>query len=195
MFLNGGHVRKDSASFDSAAPAAILASCATESRFSRFYHRRSLTVILYIYSIFCVIYTVLAGLHTPFPRPVLCVFRSRTDSLLCCSSPLLFCCVSIAFLRFGLCFSHLAVAVMLFCAVFHLMSWASLWAYVCSPSASIRLTFPFSAHKQSTTSPCTLLVPLPFRSDPMILRRKRFPTFQRQSIALCFNHHSDSLEL
>jgi hypothetical protein len=28
----------------------------------------------------------------------------------------------------------------------------------------------------------------------MILRRKRFPTFQRQSIALCFNHHSDSLE-
>ena len=91
-------------------------------------------------------------------------------------------------------FGHLAVAVMLFRAVFHLMSWASLWAYVCSPSASIRLTFPFSADKQSTTSPCTLLVPLPFRSDPMILRRKRFPTFQRQSIALCFNHHSDSLE-
>jgi hypothetical protein len=26
------------------------------------------------------------------------------------------------------------------------------------------------------------------------LRRKRFPTFQRQSIALCFNHHSDSRE-
>ena len=113
----------------------------------------TLTVILYIYSIFCIIYTVLAGLHTPFPRPALCVFRSRTDSLLCCSSPLLFCCVSIAFLRFGLCFGYLAVAVMLFCAVFHLMSWASLWAYVCSPSASIRLTFPFSAHKQSTTSP------------------------------------------
>lgn len=107
----------------------------------------TLTVILYIYSIFCIIYTVLAGLHTPFPRPVLCVFRSRTDSLLCCSSPLLFCCVSIAFLRFGRCFGHLAVAVMLFCAVFHLMSWASLWAYVCSLSASIRLTFPFSAHK------------------------------------------------
>ncbi len=151
-------------------------------------------VKLYIYSGFCVIYTVLAGLHTPFPLPVFCVFHSRTDILLCCSSPLLFCCVSIAFLRFGLCFSHLAVAVMLFRAVFHLMSWASLWAYVCSPSASIRLTFPFSAHKQSTTSPCTLLVPLPFRSDPMILRRKRFPTFQRQSIALCFNHHSYSLE-
>lgn len=113
----------------------------------------TLTVILYIYSIFCIIYTVLAGLHTPFPRPVLCVFRSRTDSLLCCSSPLLFCCVSIAFLRFGLCFGYLAVAVMLFRAVFHLMSWASLWAYVCSPSTSIRLTFPFSAHKQSTTSP------------------------------------------
>lgn len=93
--------------------------------------------------------------------------------MLCCSSPLLFCCVSIAFLRFGLCFGHLAVAVMLFRAVFHLMSWASLWAYVCSPSASIRLTFPFSAHKQSTTSPCTLIVPLPFRSDPMILRRKQ----------------------
>lgn len=79
--------------------------------------------------------------------------------MLCCSSPLLFCCVSIAFLRFGLWFGHLAVAVMLFRAVFHLMSWASLWAYVSSPSASIRLTFPFSAHKQSTTSPCTLLVP------------------------------------
>ena len=149
------------------------------------------TVKLYIYSSFCVIYTVLAGLHTPFPLPVFCVFHSRTDILLCCSSPLLFCCVSIAFLRFGLCFGHLAVAVMLFRAVFHLMSWASLWAYVCSPSASIRLTFPFSAHKQSTTSPCTLLVS---RSDPMILRRKRFPTFQRQSIALCFNHHSDSRE-
>lgn len=152
------------------------------------------TVKLYIYSRFCVIYTVLAGLHTPFPLPVFCVFHSRTDILLCCSSPLLFCCVSIAFLRFDLCFGYLAVAVMLFRAVFHLMSWASLWAYVCSPSASIRLTFPFSAHKQSTTSPCTLLVPLPFRSDPTILRRKRFPTFQRQSIALCFNHHSDSLE-
>ena len=133
------------------------------------------TVKLYIYSSFCVIYTVLAGLHTPFPLPVFCVFHSRTDILLCCSSPLLFCCVSIAFLRFGLWFGHLAVAVMLFRAVFHLMSWASLWAYVCSPSASIRLTFPF-------------------RSDPMILRRKRFPTFQRQSIALCFNHHSYSLE-
>lgn len=78
-----------------------------------------------------------------------------------------------------------------FAPCFTWMSWASLWAYVCSPSASIRLTFPFSAHKQSTTSPCTLLVS---RSDPMILRRKRFPTFQRQSIALCFNHHSDSLE-
>ena len=152
------------------------------------------TVKLYIYSSFCVIYTVLAGLHTPFPLPVFCVFQSRTDILLCCSSPLLFCCVSIAFLRFGLWFGHLAVAVMLFRAVFHLMSWASLWAYVSSPSASIRLTFPFSADKQSTTSPCTLLVSLPFRSDPMILRRKRFPTFQRQSIALCFNHHSDSLE-
>lgn len=152
------------------------------------------TVKLYIYSSFCVIYTVLAGLHTPFPLPVLCVFHSRTDILLCCSSSLLFCCVSTAFLRFGLWFGHLAVAVMLFRAVFHLMSWASLWAYVCSPSASIRLTFPFSADKQSTTSPCALLVPLPFRSDPMILRRKRFPTFQRQSIALCFNHHSDSLE-
>lgn len=111
------------------------------------------TVKLYIYSSFCVIYTVLAGLHTPFPLPVLCVFHSRTDILLCCSSPLLFCCVSIAFLRFGLWFGHFAVAVMLFRAVFHLMSWASLWAYVCSPSASIRLTFPFSAHKQSTTSP------------------------------------------
>lgn len=152
------------------------------------------TVKLYIYSSFCVIYTVLAGLHTSFPLPILCVFHSRTDILFCCSSPLLFCCISIAFLRFGLCFGHLAVAVMLFRAVFHLMRWASLWAYVCSPSASIRLTFPFSAHKQSTTSPCTLLVSLPFRSDPMILRRKRFPTFQRQSIALCFNHHSDSLE-
>lgn len=137
------------------------------------------TVKLYIYSSFCVIYTVLAGLHTPFPLPVLCVFHSRTDILLCCSSSLLFCCVSTAFLRFGLWFGHLAVAVMLFRAVFHLMSWASLWAYVCSPSASIRLTFPFSADKQSTTSPCALLVPLPFRSDPMILRRKRFPTFQR----------------
>ena len=77
------------------------------------------TVKLYIYSRFCVIYTVLAGLHTPFPLPVFCVFHSRTDSLLCCSSPLLFCCVSIAFLRFGLCFGHLAVAVMLFRAVFH----------------------------------------------------------------------------
>lgn len=195
MFLNRGHIGKDSAPFDFAAPAAILASCAMESRFSRFYHRRDpYCYTVYIYSIFCIIYTVLAGLHTPFPRPVLCVFHSRTDSLLCCSSPLLFCCVSIAFLRFGLCFGHLAVAVMLFRAVFHLMSWASLWAYVYSPSASIRLTFPFSAHKQSTTSPCTLLVPLPFRSDPTILRRKRFPTFQRQSIALCFNHHSYSLE-
>ena len=102
--------------------------------------------------------------------------------MLCCSSSLLFCCVSIAFLRFGLCFGHLAVAVMLFRAVFHLMSWASLWAYVCSPSASIRLTFPFSAHKQSTTSPCTLLVPLPFRSDPTILRRKRFPTFSGRAL-------------
>lgn len=152
------------------------------------------TVKLYIYSSFCVIYTVLAGLHTPFPLPVFCVFHSRTDILLCCSSPLLFCCVSTAFLRFGLWLGHLVVVVMLFRAVFHLMSWASLWAYVSSPSASIRLTFPFSAHKQSTTSPCTLLVSLPFRSDPMILRRKRFPTFQRQSIALCFNHHSDSLE-
>lgn len=151
-------------------------------------------VKLYIYSSFCVIYTVLAGLHTPFPLPVFCVFHSRTDILLCCSSSLLFCCVSTAFLRFGLWFGHLAVAVMLFRAVFHLMSWASLWAYVCSPSASIRLTFPFSAHKQSTTSPCILLVPLSFRSDPTILRRKRFPTLQRQSIALCFNHHSDSLE-
>ena len=133
-------------------------------------------------------------MHTPFPLPVFCVFHSRTNILLCCSSSLLFCCVSIAFLRFGLCFGYSAVAVMLFRAVFHLMSWASLWAYVCSPSASIRLTFPFSAHKQSTTSPCTRLVSLPFRSDPMILRRKGFPTFQRQSIALCFNHHSDSLE-
>lgn len=194
MFLYRGHIGKDSAPFDFAAPAAILASCAMDSRFLRFYHRRSFPVKLYIYSNFCVIYTVLAGLHTPFPLPVLCVFHSRTDILLCCSSPLLFCCVSIAFLRFGLCFGHLTVAVMLFRAVFHLMSWASLWAYVCSPFASIRLTFPFSAHKQSTTSPCTLLVSLPFRSDPMILRRKRFPTFQRQSIALCFNHHSDSLE-
>ena len=195
MFLNRGHIGKDSAPFDFAAPAAILASCATESRFLRFYHRRNpYCYTIYIYSIFCIIYTVLAGLHTPFPLPVFCVFCSRTDSLLCCSSPLLFCCVSIAFLRFGLCFGYLAVAVMLFRAVFHLMSWASLWAYVCSLSASIRLTFPFSAHKQSTTSPCTLLVPLPFRSDPTILRRKRFPTFQRQSIALCFNHHSDSLE-
>lgn len=191
MFLNRGHIGKDSAPFDFAAPTAILASCAMDSRFLRFYHRRSQ---LYIYSNFCVIYTVLAGLHTLFPLPVFCVFHSRTDILLCCSSPLLFCCVSIAFLRFGLCFGHLAVAVTLFRAVFHLMSWASLWAYVCSPSASIRLTFPFSAHKQSTTSPCTLLVPLPFRSDPTILRRKRFPTFQRQSIALCFNHHSYSLE-
>lgn len=153
------------------------------------------TVKLYIYSSFCVIYTVLVGLHTPFPLPVFCVFHSRTDILLCCSSSLLFCCVSTAFLRFGLWFGHLAVAVMLFRAVFHLMSWASLWAYVSSSSASIRLTFPFSAHKQSTTSPCTLLVSLPFRSDPTILRRKRFPTFQRQSIALCFNHHSYSLEL
>ncbi len=194
MFLHRGHIGKDSAPFDFAAPAAILASCAMDSRFLRFYHRRSLTVKLYIYSRFCVIYTVLAGLHTPFPLPVFCVFHSRTDILLCCSSPLLFCCVSIAFLRFGLCFGHLAVAVMLFRAVFHLMSWASLWAYVCSPSASIRLTFPFSAHKQSTTSPCTLLVSLPFRSDPTILHRKRFPMFRRQSIALCFNHHSDSLE-
>lgn len=58
------------------------------------------TVKLYIYSSFCVIYTVLAGLHTPFPLPVFCVFHSRTDILLCCSSPLLFCCVSIAFFAF-----------------------------------------------------------------------------------------------
>ena len=97
-------------------------------------------VKLYIYSSFCVIYTVLAGLHTPFPLPVFCVFHSRTDILLCCSSPLLFCCVSTAFLRFGLCFGHLAVAVMLFRAVFHLMSWASLWVmYVLRPPPFVSL--------------------------------------------------------
>lgn len=118
------------------------------------------TVKLYIYSGFCVIYTVLTGLHTPFPLPILCVFHSRTDILLCCSSPLLFCCVSIAFLRFGLWFGHLAVAaVMLFRAVFHLMSWASLWAYVSSPSASIRLTFPFSARNSPPHPPVRCLFP------------------------------------
>lgn len=132
-------------------------------------------VKLYIYSSFCVIYTVLAGLHTPFPLPVFCVFHSRTDILLCCSSPLLFCCVSTAFLRFGLWFGHLAVAVMLFRAVFHLMSWASLWAYVCSPSASIRLTFPFFADKQSTTSPCTLLVPCHSAVIPRFCAGSTFP--------------------
>lgn len=44
------------------------------------------TVKLYIYSNFCVIYTVLAGLHTLFSLPVFCVFHSRTDILLCYSS-------------------------------------------------------------------------------------------------------------
>lgn len=133
------------------------------------------TVKLYIYSSFCVIYTVLAGLHTPFPLPVFCVFHSRTDILLCCSSLLLFCCVSIVFLRFGLWFGHLAVAVMLFCAVFHLMSWASLWAYVSSPSASIRLTFPFSAHKQSTTSPLRCLFPCHSAVIPRFCAGSAFP--------------------
>ena len=133
------------------------------------------TVKLYIYSIFCVIYTVLAGLHTPFPLSVFCVFHSRTDILLCCSSPLLFCCVSTAFLRFGLWFGHLAVAVMLFRAVFHLMSWASLWAYVSSPSASIRLTFPFSAHKQSTTSPLRCLFPCHSAVIPRFCAGSAFP--------------------
>ena len=115
----------------------------------------TLTVILYIYSIFCIIYTVLAGLHTPFPRPVLCVFRSRTDSLLCCSSPLLFCCVSIAFLRFGLCFGHLAVAVMLFCAVFHLMSWRpfGLMYVLCPPPFVSLFLFP---HINSPPHPLVL---------------------------------------
>ena len=133
------------------------------------------TVKLYIYSGFCVIYTVLAGLHTPFPLPVFCVFHSRTDILLCCSSPLLFCCVSIAFLRFGLCFGHLAVAVMLFRAVFHLMSWASLWAYVCSPSASIRLTFPFSAHKSPPHPPVRCLFPCHSAVIPRFCAGSAFP--------------------
>ena len=152
------------------------------------------TVKLYIYSSFCVIYTVLRACIRRFHS--LYFVYSIQGQIFCSVVPHLyyFAAFPLPFLRFGLWFGHLAVAVMLFRAVFHLMSWASLWAYVCSPSASIRLTFPFSAHKQSTTSPCTLLVSLPFRSDPTILHRKRFPTFQRQSIALCFNHHSDSLE-
>lgn len=67
--------------------------------------------------------------------------------MLCCSSSLLFCCVSTAFLRFGLWFGHLAVAVMLFRAVFHLMSWASLWAYVFSFKLNVLPTFGLDSWK------------------------------------------------
>lgn len=49
------------------------------------------TVKLYIYSSFCVIYTVLAGLHTPFPLPVfLCIpFKDRYFALLFLTSTIL----------------------------------------------------------------------------------------------------------
>lgn len=116
------------------------------------------TVKLYIYSNFCVIYTVLAGLHTLFSLPVFCVFHSRTDILLCCSSSLLFAAFPLPFafwsvVRASRCGRYA------FRAVFHLMSWASLWAYVCSPSASIRLTFPFPHINSPPHPPVLCLFP------------------------------------
>ena len=91
MFLHRGHIGKDSAPFDFAAPAAILASCAMDSRFLRFYHRRRLyrlTVFIfellrYIYSFGGLAYVV----STPY---TLCIsFKDRYFVLLFLTSTIL----------------------------------------------------------------------------------------------------------
>lgn len=133
------------------------------------------TVKLYIYSSFCVIYTVLAGLHTLFPLSAFCVSHSRTDILLCCSSPLLFCCVSTAFLRFGLWFGHLAVAVMLFRAVFHLMSWHPFGLMYLLRSPPFVLLFLFPQINSPPHPPVLCLFPCHSAVIPRFCAGSAFP--------------------
>ena len=91
MFLNRGHIGKDSASFDFAEPAAILASCAMESRFSRFYHRRdSYCYTVYIFNLLHYIYSF-GGLAYAVSTPcTLCIpFKDRYFALLFLTSTIL----------------------------------------------------------------------------------------------------------
>lgn len=91
MFLNRGHIGKDSAPFDFAAPAAILASCAMDSRFLRFYHRRSLyRQTVYIFELLRYIYSF-GGLAYAVSTPcILCIpFEDRYFALLFLTSAIL----------------------------------------------------------------------------------------------------------
>lgn len=91
MFLRRGHIGKDSAPFDFAEPAGILASYATESRFLRFYHRRNpYCYTVYIFNLLHYIYSF-GGLTYAVSTPcTLCVpFKDRYFALLFFTSTIL----------------------------------------------------------------------------------------------------------
>ena len=91
MFLNRGHIGKDSAPSDFAAPAAILPSCATESRFLRFYHRRDpYRYTVYIFNLLHYIYSF-GGLTYAVSTPCIsCIpFKDRYFALLFLTSTIL----------------------------------------------------------------------------------------------------------
>ena len=93
MFLHRGHIGKNSAPFDFAAPAAILASCATGSRFLRFYHRRDpYRYTVYIFNLLRYIYSFGGLVYAVSTSCILCIpFKDRYFALLFLLSAILLC--------------------------------------------------------------------------------------------------------
>ena len=178
--------------FASAAPAVLPASCATETQFLRFYRGvNPCRYAVYKFKFLHYIYSFSGFVYTFFTPCISCVsFEDRYFVLL------------FRFSAFSLCPHRLFV----FRSVFR-PSRRGRFAFprcvsLDGPDIPLGLctrpvrfhSSPFSFSRTQTVRhpPCMLLVPLSFRRHPIILCRKCFPAFQRQSMVLCFSSHSCS---